>query len=427
MDEGVAVQGPPGEGAVAVLGMLRAALDRSVTALSAPALLQEGELGDVLGALDAVTSRSHALMVAVLREAIARGLHGESGFSEVDWLRLVCPAVSSREAAEIACLARAGQEQVHGPLLEAVRSGALPVGRAAAVVRALGRVRTAIGPTEYARAAELMTMAATDARLGEADLARVGAQLVATCLSEGEQVARDRAREQLRDVHESSLADGSVRRVVITFGQDADYAAFRAVMMSPLAAPATLEETRATGQVETRTPGQRRYDALMAVLRRGVAGSTGQPTTPKAQLMVTIPLGVLTGQDPGCGVSGSGGPGGAGGPALSAHRARQLACEADLIPAVLGTRSEILDLGRAARLVTPGQRRALAHRDQGCTFPGCYVPASWCDAHHIVHWSRGGRSDLANYALLCARHHTWVHQHESTATTDVTGVTWHLR
>nr|WP_238706059.1 hypothetical protein [Serinicoccus marinus] len=53
---------------------------------------------------------------------------------------------------------------------------------------------------------------------------------------------------------------------------------------------------------------------------------------------------------------------------------RQLACEADIIPAVLGEKGQILDLGRAKRLVTPGQRRALAHRDGGCTFPGATYP-----------------------------------------------------
>ena len=110
-----------------------------------------------------------------------------------------------------------------------------------------------------------------------------------------------------------------------------------------------------------------------------------------------------------------------------AHQVRQLACEADIIPAVLGEAGEILDLGRAKRLVTPGQRRALAHRDGGCSFPGCHVPATWCDAHHVVHWAQGGRSDLGNYALLCPRHHSWVHQHDTTADVHATGVRWRLR
>ena len=37
------------------------------------------------------------------------------------------------------------------------------------------------------------------------------------------------------------------------------------------------------------------------------------------------------------------------------------------------------------------------------------MPASWCDAHHLVHWADDGPTDLSNAALLCERHHTVVH------------------
>ncbi|WP_130013543.1 HNH endonuclease signature motif containing protein, partial [Serinicoccus sediminis] len=197
-----------------------------------------------------------------------------------------------------------------------------------------------------------------------------------------------------------------------------------AVLMSPLAAPVRRDDAEegsaSLAELDTRTAGQRRYDALMTVLRRGVAGTRGQPTTPKAQVMVTIGLEELRGALAGVGHTVHDGT-------LSAGEVRQLACEADVIPAVLGEKRQIVNLGRSKRLVTPGQRRALAHRDGGCTFPGCHVPATWCDAHHVVHWARGGHSDLGNYALLCPRHHTWVHQHDTTADVDETGVRWRLR
>ncbi|MEO7753356.1 MAG: HNH endonuclease [Terracoccus sp.] len=53
------------------------------------------------------------------------------------------------------------------------------------------------------------------------------------------------------------------------------------------------------------------------------------------------------------------------------------------------------------------------------------MPATWCDAHHLTHWARGGPSSLRNAALLCPRHHTRVHDHDLTATVTATGVTWH--
>lgn len=78
-------------------------------------------------------------------------------------------------------------------------------------------------------------------------------------------------------------------------------------------------------------------------------------------------------------------------------------------PALGGLPADVLDAGRAQRLVSPGQRRALAVRDRGCVFPGCDRPPGWCDAHHLQFWSRGGCSDLPNLVLLCSRHHIFVH------------------
>ena len=95
---------------------------------------------------------------------------------------------------------------------------------------------------------------------------------------------------------------------------------------------------------------------------------------------------------------------------LAPETVRRIACDAAIIPAVLGSRGEVLDLGRTARLATPKQLQALWIRDQGCTFPGCSRPPSWCDAHHVWHWCDGGPTDLSNLALLCPRHHTIVHQ-----------------
>ena len=55
---------------------------------------------------------------------------------------------------------------------------------------------------------------------------------------------------------------------------------------------------------------------------------------------------------------------------ISAATARRLACEAGIIPVVLGGRREVLDQGRRKRLFTRAQRIALATRDRGCTAIG---------------------------------------------------------
>jgi hypothetical protein len=115
------------------------------------------------------------------------------------------------------------------------------------------------------------------------------------------------------------------------------------------------------------------------------------------------------------------------GDALSAAAIRRLACDATIIPLVLGSNSEPLDVGRAERLVTRAMRRALNARDRGCVV--CGAPPVQCDAHHLQSWIDGGVTAIQNLVLLCRRHHVALHAGHWTITiTDgevhVTRPTW---
>ena len=154
------------------------------------------------------------------------------------------------------------------------------------------------------------------------------------------------------------------------------------------------------------------------MVARGVAAADRLPVTDRAKLVVTVEHDVLAGRLRGAGLAMTG-------DVLSVATVRRLACDAEIIPMVLGTTGEPLDVGRSRRLVTKGLRAALWQRDRGCSFPGCTIPAAWTDAHHVQHWWAGGRTSLLNTALLCRRHHTHVHRHELTATVTATSVTWH--
>ncbi len=90
---------------------------------------------------------------------------------------------------------------------------------------------------------------------------------------------------------------------------------------------------------------------------------------------------------------------------ITAGELRRLLCDAELVPVVLGSNSEVMDVGRAQRLVTPGIRRALSLRDGGCAFPGCNTPDAACEAHHVDPWWNGGHTSLDNLVLLCPHHH----------------------
>jgi hypothetical protein len=95
---------------------------------------------------------------------------------------------------------------------------------------------------------------------------------------------------------------------------------------------------------------------------------------------------------------------------MTAEQVRRLARQAGIIPAVLGTKGEILDLGRKSRLFKPWQRRAMDLRDKECTTRGCHVPAAYCHAHHWRQpWSQGGKTDVRDGKLLCPFHHGRAH------------------
>ncbi|MBI4900116.1 MAG: DUF222 domain-containing protein [Actinobacteria bacterium] len=151
------------------------------------------------------------------------------------------------------------------------------------------------------------------------------------------------------------------------------------------------------------TPQQRAADALVGILDEAQSGQRGPAQerpipVAAAQLQVLIPYQDLLDRAAATAVLPDGTP-------LSAGELRVLACDADLIPAVLGSDSQVLDLGRTVRLAPPSLRRAIGLRDGGCAFPGCTAPMRHCDLHHVRPWQEGGRTDRDNVVALCRVHH----------------------
>lgn len=182
----------------------------------------------------------------------------------------------------------------------------------------------------------------------------------------------------------------------------------------------TLLTTATTLTRDDRTHPQRMADALVGICERTLA--TGDlPTSggERPQLVVLVPLDRLTDRA-GTGHAGTGPTStryaGTGtlleGTLLSPGQLRRLACDSSVLPAVLGSASQPLDIGRESRTIPTGIRRALAIRDRGCVFPGCDRPPGWTDAHHIHHWADGGETSLANLVLLCGHHHRQLHHRQ---------------
>jgi hypothetical protein len=178
---------------------------------------------------------------------------------------------------------------------------------------------------------------------------------------------------------------------------DAEGAAAVAAAIDPLAAPVKGDDGP-----DLRTPAARRADALVEACRLALA-SGGLPPTGgiPPQLTVTVGWDALR-RGVGVGELDTGGH-------LAPATVRRLACEAQILPAVLGTAGVPIDLGRTRRLFTGAARQAVLLRDHGCAFPGCDRPERWTVVHHIKHWIDGGATDLDNAVALCGHHHRVVH------------------
>src|SRR4029077_18030637 len=152
---------------------------------------------------------------------------------------------------------------------------------------------------------------------------------------------------------------------------------------------------RISGADDTRQLDRRLADALVEL---------AEGSMPRPQIQVTSSVETLLGL--------------AGAPAaemdfalpVSAKTVERFACDAGVTRVLLGSESTVIDVGRSKRTVSGPARRALNARDGHCRWPGCERPAKWSAAHHVVHWIRGGDTDLGNLILLCHRHHRMVHE-----------------
>ena len=168
----------------------------------------------------------------------------------------------------------------------------------------------------------------------------------------------------------------------------------------------TLEPlARRSGTDDYRSREKRMADAVVDVAMHALdSGLIPQQGSQRTHLNVTASLETLLGLP--------------GAPAaelefslpISAKAVERLACDCSITRILLDSDSMVIDVGRARRVISGPQRKALNARDRGCVWPGCDRTASWTSGHHLVHWAHGGGGDLRDLALLCYRHHWMVHE-----------------
>jgi hypothetical protein len=347
-------------------------------------------LGQVMG----------TLVLPLIREADRRDLAAafDAG-NTAGWARDVL-RVTLGEARRIVSLAKA----VEGDLAatgQALAEGRISTEHAQVIARSVADL-----PDE---AADWVPAAAEQDLLGLAEqydpriLAKLGRRILTVVDPDhgdeilGRQLERqDKAAKEGRQLHATPSGDGRVR---VTGWFDTEGWQTIHTALDPLAAP---RPAGPDGQSDLRSYAQRQADALVELAERSLrTGDLPTQGGERPTLVLTMPYAKLA-EQVGTGVLDTG-------EHLPAATARRMACDAKIIPAVLGGQSQPLDIGRAARTIPGPLRRAVALRDGGCTFPTCDIPPEWCDVHHWLHWADGGPTSLSNLLLTCPAHHHTAH------------------
>jgi len=146
----------------------------------------------------------------------------------------------------------------------------------------------------------------------------------------------------------------------------------------------------------------RRADALVAMAEGYLTSPETADAGPPVEIVIHVEVDAIA--DPNAEDGGTLGDG----TSLPRATIDRLACDSAVVRVVEDSRGNVLDVGRRRRTIPRTLRRALQVRDHGCRFPGC--TNRHVDGHHVIPWSHGGRTKLANLLSLCRRHHRFVHE-----------------
>lgn len=412
-----------------VLATAQAVLEIAGTALYQA---DNHDLGALLHQIDTLAATAAGLRCEVVLESRRRGLIADAGMTTREWVVEYAPSLRQAGAAQLATLvdrvcARTGLAagDRHDELTNTgspvamiwarTITGEIAPPLALGALSEMDRLHDRLVPA----AVPTVTTALLDigAAHGRASMSEVRIRLLA---DHGLPDELNHEHDRLRPhAYLSAPQVDSGNLTTYTMGLTPEQAVILEAALGPLSAPQPNDDT---GERDLRPQGQRRAEALTELATRAAAADAdtrGGPHESTTCVYVTVPLATLKAANTTAIGAGTGSTAGAGagevlgstatGTRLSPETLRAMSCDATVIPTVLGSQSQPLDYGRAERLFTRAQRRAIWHRDKTCTYPGCHNPGAWSKVHHIHHWADGGRTDLDNAALLCQRHHTHVH------------------
>lgn len=404
-----------------VLAAAMASVDAEVDRLVGVAVESLGD-DDVVRLLDHVTrlaARVAGLTATAVGEADHRALGDVTGARHTGAWWAQRSRLTRPEAARTARLGRHLADELHRPVRDALTSGTLHAEQVAVIVAAVEAIPArpqdlpagAPAPVELtARARDhLLALAGDHDAHALKVLGRRVLDLIAPEVGEHAEAAA-LAREEVaaaRKVHLSLRDDG---RGCVHGRFTLPAAAGQALRKQLLAlANPTRPQVIPGGDgdpadepAQDRRPlGTRLGWALVEWIETYPAAALPASGGTNATVVVTMPFETLLGGLAAASLDT--------GTRISAGEARRLACEAGIIPAVLGGASQVLDLGRTARYHHHAQRIAIALQDGGCTAEGCDLPPSACHVHHETPWAQGGHTTTRDARLLCHRHHRVIH------------------
>lgn len=276
---------------------------------------------------------------------------------------------------------------------EAVRGGILGAEHLDTIHRTMISLPPTVTPDERESAEQILVEAAHT--LDPGAIGKLGRNIQDRLDQDGDPPTDSELLYPANELRCTTLRNGRMKLV----GElDVEGAALVTTVLSPLAKPRPAVE----GQLDPRTHPERLGDALVEALRiTANCGELPEEGGERPNLVVTVTLDALRDQLEPALLDGAG--------LMDARMARRLACDSNLIPMVLGSRGEPLDVGRKTRVIPTAIRRAVIHRDRACAFPNCAAKASRCDVHHVIPWAEGGLTAIHNLALLCGFHHRLLH------------------
>ncbi len=359
----------------------------------------------VLIACEAARRRLDHLSVGVLAAAERRDVFTSRGYRSCAAALADLLAWERFEARRYVAAAEnvVGKAALHGTVLparlpatgEVFDAGRTSLRHVEVVAKVLGtRAAERLAPEVWAAAeAEL---AAKTSEYTPTELQAWGTELIEKLDQDGPEPDDDRPEPEINELRLVRHRDRPGGKITGRFDDAAMFDTI-ATVIDATAKPTSSDETR--------EPAQRQAEALAEVcgyaLEHGPTSLVPETGGRRPQISVTVRLEDLETRAR-SGMLDFGGH-------TSPGTLRMLACDAAVIPIVLGGKGQPLDVGRATRTVPDGLRRAVTARDRGCAHPGCDRPPSWSEIHHILPWEQLGEHKIDNLVMLCTIHHRLIH------------------